>query len=285
MLNIAHHTDDFLQPEPAFFATPANDNQKADGQHEWPAFNRLRAGKLMRTPEANRAALAALVRLRQDLTVAEGYGEQWTAASDSAAIDEDVARNYGADLKIEFATAEHLMALYLDDKLEYGEAQPGMTVACKKGEDRIYVLDDRLRGERGPAKPEHPQDVEHELNGRYAGAHWPSAPEAAKSARHLFNGAQIKTKGPVRTWKSPDSPIIERMFSERTLAFVKGGMPAGLWTVMEATATGSSAEAIGVSRGHNGKYGSAVGTELQRMALEALIEIFADYDGCHLEAA
>lgn len=289
-----------INHKPIHQLSAANDNIKADGQHEWPAFDRLRAGKLMLTPEANREGLAALVRFRHDITASEGYGEQWTAGSDSAAILEDVTdREYsnsdgeqesgqggfGDDLVRERVTAEHLLALYLTGDLEYRRAPDGQVLPFKSDGSKCYQLEDRIRGEKGPAGAEHPTEVEGELNARYDGAVWPKAPGAAKSARHLFSGAQMKSKAPPRTWRNPDGPIVARMFSERTLAFVMGGMPSGLWVVLEATATGSSSEQIGESRGRAGKYASAVGTELQRLALESLIEIYADFDGCHQEIA
>lgn len=254
----------------------------------------------MRSPAANLAALDALLRLRGDLTASEGYGEKWVAGSDSAAIMEDVTDKkfrdsdgekdrgqggFGADLVRERVTGDHLMVLYLCGDLDYLPGSDGQVLPFKKDGSKCYQLEDRLRGEKGPEKAGHPADVEAELNARYSGAAWPSAPGAATSARHLFSGAQMKASAPPRTWQSPEGPLVARMFSDRTLAFVKGGMPSALWQVLEAMATGSSAEAIGVARGNSGKYASAVGTELQRLALEALIEIYADFDGCHLETA
>lgn len=271
-------------PEPApFVGTPANDNHKPDGRHEWPAGNRLRGGRLMRTPEANLAGLIAMVRLRGDVNAADPQ-EQWVAGSDSASIMEDVSSGYGDDLDIEFATAEHVLALHMAGKLGYREAQPGLTVACKRGTNRVYLLDDRSRGEKGPAKPTNPDHVRDEINGRYAGAAWPKAPGSPMTARELFIGSTIKTKAAPRTWKANDEGVVAAMFAKRTLAYVRGAMPSGLWSILESAANGSTAEEIGEDRGHAGKYASAVGTELQRLAIEALIEAYAEFDGCHLES-
>ncbi|MHA6731084.1 hypothetical protein [Devosia sp. A369] len=264
---------------------PANDNHRRPGQHEWPAYDRLKAERLMRTPEQNRTAMVALCRLRHNLVATEGQGEQSTFRSDNAGVDEDVARRFGADLIVEKVTGDHLVALHMSGDLEYRRAPDGQVLPFKKDGEKAYQLEDRYRGEKGSARPEHPQDVEAELNGRYDGAAWPKAPGAARSARQVFHGAQIKTRAAPRTFHSPEESIVKSIYAAKTLAFIKGGLPAGLWAVLEMAATGSTSESIGEGRGHSGRYASAVGTELQRIALEALIEVYADYDGCHAEAA
>lgn len=270
---------------PQFIGTPANDNQRQAGAHEWPAYDRLKAGRLMRTPAENATAMVALCRLRHNIVAAEGQGDQATYRSDNAGVDEDVARGYGTDMRVERVTGDHLVALHMSGDLEYRRAQNGQVLPFKRDGEHAYQLEDRYRAEAGSAQPEHPAEVELELNGRYSGAAWPKAPGAARSARQLFAGAQMKTKTPPRTFHSPAEAMVRSIYAAKTIAFLKGGMPSGLWSVLEMAATGSTAEQIGESRGHNGKYASAVGTELQRLALDALVEIYADYDGCHQEAA
>ncbi|WMT88663.1 hypothetical protein NO932_08675 [Pelagibacterium sp. 26DY04] len=263
-------------PKPALTPTPpipANDNQK----WEWPAYSRLKAGRLMRTPDDNVQALCALVRLRRDMEATGGCAS-WTTESPDASINEDVQVGYGTDLKRERPTPEHLVALYIAGKLEYLPSRDGEVVPHKTDGNVSYQIEDRLRGPRGPAQPQYPAEVEAELNGRYSGAAWPSAPNAAKSARHLFSGAMMKPAGEVRTWHSPEHGLVNSIYAEKTLDYLQETLPSSLWNVLDLSVDGATAEVIGESRGHNGKYAQTVGAELQRLALEALIEAYGKYD-------
>lgn len=252
---------------------PANDNQKWD----WPTYSRLKSGRLMRTPESNVAALCALVRLRRDLEAVGGCAS-WTTGAPDASVNEDVSAGYGVDLKREKPSAEHLIALYIAGNLEYLPTKEGATVPFKSEDGDLYQIEDRLRGPRGPAQPEYPDEVEAELNRRYDGAAWPSAPGAASSARHLFVGAMMKAALIKRTWHSPEHGMVNTVYAEKTLKRLQGALPSSLWSVLDQSVDGATAEAIGESRGHSGKYASTVGAELQRLALEALIEAYAAYD-------
>lgn len=254
----------------------ANDNHKPDGRHEWPAADRLRAGRLMRTPAANQRALAALVRLRGDLDAINGRAA-WCAQGDSAAVHADVKGSFQPERIVERVTAENLIALHIAGALEFREVD-GSREVCEKDGARLFQIDDRLRGEKGPSRPEHPHEVEIELNARYNGAEWPSAKGAPKSARQVFLGAQIRVGAEPPVAHSPEDEMVETYSARRTVAFVRGSMPTALWEALEDTADGSTSQAIGELRGHAGKYASTVGTEVQRLALEALIEAYADFD-------
>lgn len=259
---------------PRFAADNDNTPQK-DGKHFWPARDRLKSGKLMRSNEANAAGLRTLHRFASDL--ADGR-TGWAVFGDSSGVDADVAKGFDEDLDIEFATPEHILALHMAGALEY-RVIDGATVAVKIAGKKAYQLDDRLRGEKGPAKPEHSPSVKAELNGRYSGADWPSAPGAPRTAGELFLGATMAARPSPRVWRNDvDEPALASMYARRATAFVKGALPSALWEVAEAMVEGATAEEIGERRGHNGKYASAVGTELQRIALESVAEAYADFD-------
>lgn len=268
-------------PAPAMSAEPLtlpvadNDNIRPAGKHEWPCRDRLAAAKLMRTPAANAQALRALYRFRRDLDAMAGT-DYWQSFGADAAINEDVRGAFQADLHFEFATAEHLMALYDRGDLEYRE-YGGMPLAAHKRDGaKLYVLDDRARGERGPAKPKHPAAVQAELDRRYAGAAWPSD---ATVPADIFMGAQMRRVHEPRATASPEDRLLHAAMAHRVDAFQRGAMSKALYKVLVDAASGATSEEIGESRGHAGKYASAVGTELQRIALEGLIEAYADYDG------
>ncbi|WP_162783413.1 hypothetical protein [Devosia naphthalenivorans] len=199
-------------------------------------------------------------------------------------IDEDV-RRFGVPVHVERVTAEHIVALHMTGDLEYRTAPNGQVLPFKLDGEKAYQLEDRYRSVEGPAKPGHSPEVDAELNARYCGAHWPSAPGAARVARELFSGAQMKSSPAARAMHSPERAMVKSIYARKTVAFLKGGIPSSLWRVLEMAATGSTSESVGQSRGHYGKYGSAVGTELVRVALEALMELYAEYDGCHQELA
>ncbi|GGA47307.1 hypothetical protein [Pelagibacterium lentulum] len=266
-----------LHPDHAAVSTPlpvpANDNHR----WSWPAYSRLKAGRLMRTPEDNVVALCALVRLRRDLEAIGGCAS-WTTDTPDATINEDVQIGYGADLKREKPTAEHLIALYIAGTLEFLPTRDGELVPHKSDNGDVYQIEDRLRGPRGPELPEYPDEVEAELNGRYSGAEWPSAPNAAKSARHVFVGAMMKAAPETRTWHSPESGMINTIFAEKTVVHLQDALPKALWRVLESSVDGATAEEIGQDRGHSAKYAQTVGAELQRVALEALVDAYAKYD-------
>ncbi|MGU3495750.1 hypothetical protein ACLBXM_17050 [Xanthobacteraceae bacterium A53D] len=256
-------------------APPANDNDPA-GRHEWPCRDRLTARKLMRRPEANDAALRALVRFRGDLDALSGGSSDWMVAGEEAAVVEDVRGTCQPDLKFEFATAEHLMELYARGDLEYREHGGQPLIAHKREAGKLYVLDDRRRGERGPAQPRHPHAVQKELASRYAGAAWP---RDARKPSDIFLGAQMKVGSEPRATQSPEDRLLHTAMARRAVAFIRGALPKGLYDALEASVSGETAERIGEARGHHGKYATTVGTELQRLALEALMEAYADFDG------
>ena len=252
----------------------ANDNTRPSGKHEWPARDRLAAGRLFTTPSANAAALRALLRFRQDLDAVAGQ-EYWAAFGDEAGTDDDAGWGYGRDMVRERVTAEHLIALHLAGSLEYRTVGDHRQVVERNG-CRIFEIEDRLRGERGPAAPAHPPEVARELAGRYGGAAWPR--DAGKPT-DIFMGAQIRRCHEDRAAASPEDRLMRSAFARRVLAFIRGGMPAGLFKVLVDIADGAGAEDIGVARGHSDKRASAVGTELMRVALEGLTEIYDEYDG------
>jgi len=255
-------------------APAANDNHRPDGKHEWPARDRLKSGRLMANPESNAPALVALQRLRDDLDAAAG-SQHWATFGDDTAVDEEVQNGFGAELRRENVTAERLVALHLVDELEFREVG-GHRVVCRRDGANIYELEDRLRGERGGAHPEHPEDVAGELASRYGGAAWP---RDAKKPADIFMGAQMRGCSEERAATSPEDGIMRRAMARRRLAFLTGAMPRSLFDVLRQIADGATSEEIGLSRGHSGKRASAVGTELTRIALEALVEAGADYDG------
>lgn len=251
-----------------------NDNHKPTGRHEWPARDRLRACRLMRTPDANRAALCALLRFRSDLDAVAG-AEYWASFGEDAGTDQDTGWGWNPDMIRERVTAEHLVAMHMAGSLEYRTVDGNREVVERDG-CRVYNIEDRLRGEKGPASPKHPPEVAAELAGRYSGAAWP---RGTSKPADLFLGAQMRRCAEGRAAASPEDRLLRSAFAKRVLAYVKGGMPTALYDALVAAADGATAEAIGESRGHNGKYATAVGTEMMRLALEALVEIYNEYDG------
>lgn len=252
----------------------ANDNARPAGKHEWPARARLAAGRLFSAPSANATALRALLRFRQDLDAVAGR-EHWAAFGDAAGTDEDAGWGYGRDMVRERVTAEHLIALHLTGSLEYRTVGGHRQVVERDG-CRIFEIEDRLRGERGAAAPVHPPEVAHELASRYTGAAWP---QGAGKPTDIFMGAQMRRCYEDRAAASPEDRLLRAAFARRVLAYVRGGMPAGLFQVLVNVADGAGAEDIGVARGHRDKRASAVGTELMRIALEGLVECYSEYDG------
>lgn len=252
----------------------ANDNTRRPGQHEWPARDRLAAGRLFSTPSANNTALHALLRFRQDLDAVAGQ-EYWAAFGEDAGTDEDNGWGYGRDMVRERVTAEHLIALHLAGSLEY-RTVGGQRQVVERDGCRIFQIEDRLRGERGPAAPAHPPEVARELASRYTGAAWP---RDASKPTDIFIGAQMRRCHEDGAAASPENRLMRAAFAQRVLAYVRGGVPAGLFKVLVDIADGAGAEEIGIARGHSDKRASAVGTELMRVALEGLAEIYDEYDG------
>lgn len=259
----------FREPLPA-----ANDNARPDGRHEWPARDRLKAGKLFPDSATNAAALRALQRFRDDLDAAAGTA-YWSAFGDDAASDDDAGSGYGADMHRERVTAERLVALHMAGSLEYRTVGGHRQVVERDG-CRVFEIDDRPRGERGPAAPTHPPEVARYLADQYRGAAWPR--DAGKPA-DIFLGATIRRCHEGRATASPEDRLLRAAFARRVLAFIRGGMPSGLHCVLVNIADGATAEEIGVVRGHSDKRASAVGTELMRVALEGLVECYREYDG------
>jgi hypothetical protein len=220
-----------------------------------------------------------MYRFRGDLDAMSGT-DYWRSFGADAAVNEDVRGAFGADLKREKVTAEHLIALHMVGELEYRTVGEQRSVYRRDGQT-VYEIEDRLRSERGPAKPKHPAAVQSELKGRYAGAAWPAD---ATAPHDIFLGAQMRRVHEPRATSSPEDRLLHAAMARRVDAFQRGAMSKELYKVLVDAASGATSEEIGVSRGHTGKYASAVGTELQRIALEGLIEAYADYDGCHLNS-